>query len=246
MQNINFNSGAIQIIDRVLTIPKNSTDGMIDANLTAAAGAIRSAKLSTTIAGFKNVTIFAPNNDAFSAVSNLVNGLDAANLATILGYHVVNNSVLYSSMLKNKESIRAMDGTELKVTVENDEVYVNAAKVTVPDLLVSDGVIHVINQVLNPANTTEVPNTTATKAPEPAFSGATSAADGQVPFTSDVPTPTSTLPSDVTGAPGNGGGGSGGSGSGNSKTTSNPGMPMNTGAVGAAALFGGAALIMNM
>lgn len=249
MQNINFNGGAIQIINRVLAIPQNSTSGLIDANLTAAAGAIRSADLSKTIAGFNNVTIFAPNNDAFSAISNLVTDLDALNLAAILGYHVVNNSVVYSSMLKNGDSIRAMDGTELKVTVEDDEVYVNAARITVPDLLVSDGVIHVINQVLNPANATEVPDITATKAPEPAFSGATSAADGQVPFTSDVPTPTSTLPSDATGAPGTGGGGGGGSGdsgSGDSQSTSNPGMPMKTGAVGAAALFGGAALIMNM
>lgn len=230
-----------------MTIPQNSTEGLIDANLTAAAGAIRSADLSTTIAGFKNVTIFAPNNEAFSAVSNLVNGLDAADLAAIVGYHIVNNSVLYSTMLQNKQSFRAMDGTELKVTVENDEVYVNAAKITVPNLLISDGVIHVINQVLNPANTTETPNTSETQAPAPAYSGASSAADGQVPFTSDIPAPTSTFPSAATDTPGNQGGNGGEVGSGDSESsTSNPGMPMKTGAVGAAALFGGAALMMNM
>lgn len=248
MQNINFNSGVIQIINSVLTIPQNSTDGLIDANLTAAAGAIRNADFETTLAGFSNVTIFAPNNAAFSAVSNLVAELDSANLAAILGYHVVNNSVLYSSMFQNGNSLRAMDGTELKITVEDDEVYVNAAKITVPDLLVRDGVIHVINQVLNPANATEAPDTSATQAPAPAFIGATSAADGQVPFTSGIPEPTSTFPaaSDVPGG-NNNNGGSGDNGSGASaSSTSNPGMPMKTGAFGAVALFGGAALMMNL
>merc|ERR1712014_145798 len=102
-----------------------------------------------------------------------------------------------------------MGGTELKVTVEDGKVFVNAARVTVPDLLVSDGVIHVINQVLNPANATEAPDTSATQAPAPAFSGATSAADGQVPFTSDIPAPSSTFPA-ATDVPGNAGSGNGG------------------------------------
>jgi len=60
-------------------------------------------------------------------------------------------------------------------------VFVNSAKVIVPDVLVANGVVHVIDSVLNPNNTSAEPNPTTTSA---AFSGASSATD--VPFTSGV------------------------------------------------------------
>ncbi|KAK7959551.1 fasciclin domain-containing protein [Apiospora aurea] len=226
--DVNYTGGVIHIIDRVLVIPQNDTATMTSANLTALSGAVKAANLGPQLDGLKDVTIFAPDNNAFVSISSLLANMSSQDVGKILGYHIVPGAVAYSSMLKN-ETIKAQEGTDLKITVEdNGAVFVNAARVTVPDILVGNGVVHVLNQVLNPDNTQQQPDPSATNPPPPAFNGGSSTSGGGVPFTSDVPTPTGTSPA-ATSAGGN----------------LNNAASMKTGAVGAAALFGGAALLIN-
>ncbi|KAK8079072.1 hypothetical protein PG994_002879 [Apiospora phragmitis] len=224
--DVNYTGGVIHIIDRVLIIPQNDTATMTNSNLTALSGAVKAANLGPQLDGMKDVTIFAPDNDAFVSISSLLANMSSQDVGKILGYHIVPGTVAYSSNLKN-ETIKASDGTDLKITVENDgAVFVNAARVTVPDILVGNGVVHVMNQVLNPDNTSQAPDPSATNAPPPAYNGGSSTSGG-VPFTSDVPTPTDTSPAAT------------------SEGSNLNAAPMRTGAVGAAALFGGAALLIN-
>ncbi|KAK8062386.1 hypothetical protein PG997_014483 [Apiospora hydei] len=226
--DVNYTGGVIHIIDRVLVLPQNDTATMTNANLTALSGAVKAANLGPQLDGLKDVTIFAPDNNAFVSISSLLANMSSQDVGKILGYHIVPGTVAYSSMLKN-ETIKAQDGTDLKITVEdNGAVFVNAARVTVPDILVGNGVVHVLNQVLNPDNTQQQPDPSATNAPPPAFNGGSSTSGGGVPFTSNVPTPTGTSPA-ATSAGGN----------------LNGAASMKSGAVGAAALFGGAALFIN-
>ncbi|KAK9780474.1 putative FAS1 domain-containing protein [Seiridium cardinale] len=225
--NVNFTGGVIHIIDGVLSIPENITDTLSNANLTAAAGAIKATNLG--VSSMRDVTIFAPNNDAFNAIGNVLSELSTGDLASTLGYHVIENDVAYSSDLHNS-TLTTMNGKDVTISVINGTVFVNSAKVTIPDLLVSNGVVHVIDQVLNPDNTTATPDPTASSA-TPGYTGASTDTAG-VPFTSGVPTPTTTFPAAT----------SGGS---EATSTSNPGAPMKTAAVGAAALFGGAAMLAN-
>lgn len=86
-------------------------------------------------------------------------------------------------------------GQSLTVTYEDMKVFINSAEVITTDIIVSNGVMHVVNNVLNPSNATVVENPTATSQPI-AFSGATSAASP--PFTSGI-TATTTAPSAATG-----------------------------------------------
>ncbi|KAK8116622.1 Fasciclin-like arabinogalactan protein [Apiospora kogelbergensis] len=228
--DVNYTGGVIHIIDRVLTLPQNNTMTLTNANLTALSGAVKAANMGPALDTMKDVTIFAPDNAAFASISNLLANMSSQDVGKILGYHVVPGKVAYSSDLSNT-TIKAQDGTDLKITVENNgAVFVNAARVTVPNVLVANGVVHVINQVLNPDNTSQAPDPAQTNAPPPAYNGGSSASGGSVPFTSDVPSPTGTSPAATS---------AGGSGA------QNAAAPLKTGAVGAAALFGGAALIMN-
>lgn len=226
--NITFSGGTIHIVDRVLSMPMNVTDTLTSANLTAAIGAVRKANLETTLGDTKDVTVFAPNNDAFNAIGSLIANMTNEQLTSLVGYHVVNGTVAYSTDLDNS-TLTSLSGDDLTITVINGTVFVNAARVTVPDILFSNGVVHVINQVLNSANTTETPNPTATTVP-PAFSGGSTGTG--IPFTSGITTPTTTFPAATSG--------------GSASSTSNPGVPMRTGAVGVAALFGGAAILVNI
>lgn len=162
-------------------------------------------------------------------------------IVSILEYHVVNGTVAYSTTLMNGTSVPTVQGNNLTITIDNDEVFVNSARVVVPNVLVANGVVHVIDQVLNPNNTAIASPSSSSGMGSPAFSGASSASE--VPYTSGVPTPTSSIA--TTGAAAATGSASGGA-SGSSSSTSNPGVPMKTGAVGAAALFGGAVIAINM
>ncbi|TPX12843.1 uncharacterized protein E0L32_006723 [Thyridium curvatum] len=225
--NLNFTGGVIHIIDSVLSVPMNDSATLVAANLTAAAGAIKQAGLGANLTMLKDVTILAPSNQAFAAIGSLAANLTTEMLSQVLLYHVI-PGVDYSPMIKNGTMVKTAGGMNVTFTVDNGTVYANSAKVVLADVLVSNGVVHVIDGVLNPQNSTAKPNPSASTQ-EPAFTGASSASGGGVPFTSGIPVPTSTAPA-ATGA---------------TSSTKNA-APMMTGAVGAAALFGGAAVLVNL
>lgn len=227
----NFTGGTVHIIDRVLTIPQNDTQTLIDSNLAAAAGAMAASHQADNINLERDVTIFAPTNEAFSAVGSAVEHLTSQQLAKLVQYHVVPGTVVYSSDFKNG-TLTTLSHGNVTITVRNGTVFVNSARIINSDILVSNGVLHVIDNVLNPMNSTATPAATGTSNP-PAFSGASSTSG--VPFTSGVPTATTTAPAasrTTTMA--------------KTSSSSAPGVPVRTGAVGAAALFGGAAMLANL
>ncbi len=226
-----FNNGVIHIIDRLLTVPANVSTTAVAANLTSLVGAVTRADLVEAVDTTPDVTIFAPNNEAFQSIGSALGNITDETLTSVLTYHVVAGTVGYSSMLENM-TLTTLNGADVTISVIDGEVFVNSAKVVTPDVLVSNGVVHVIDNVLNPDNSTATPDS-AMSTQMPAFSGASSATD--IPFTSGVPTPTAPAATGTTGGAG-----------GASSSASGAAMPMRTGAVGAAALFGGAALVYNM
>ena len=139
----------IHVIDTVLTLPQSDSATASAANLTALTGALTTANLVTALDGLKDVTIFAPSNAAFQAIGSAVGSLSTAQLAQILEYHVVNGTVGYSSGLMNM-TLPTLGGGSVNITVEGGSVFVNSAKVTIPDVLVANGVVHVIVRIHSP------------------------------------------------------------------------------------------------
>lgn len=239
--NLNFTGGTIHIIDRVLSVPGNISSTLRDANLTAALGAVQLADLGGDLSEARDITVFAPNNEAFARIASLGGELEQDQLKDILEYHVVEGRVLYSDMISNTTLDTLDDDKQLNITVIDGSVFVNNAEVVIQDVLVANGVVHVINNVLNPDNTTAVPDPSAST-PAPAFTNGATASGGANPFTSGVEAPTTTAPV-ATGA--NPGAGSAG---GDEETSSSEeaAMPMRTGAVGVAALFGAGVVAFNL
>ncbi|KAI4267892.1 MAG: hypothetical protein LQ337_008136 [Flavoplaca oasis] len=234
-----FTGGVVHVIDRVLTIPRNVSSTATSAGLSAVVGALRQAELVDTVQSLSDVTIFAPNNSAFNSIGSAISNLTMENLTSILTYHVVNGTVAYSSMLENDMTVPSLAGGELRISVEGTDIFVNSAKVLIPNVLVANGVIHVIDNVLNPNNTETEPDTAA-EVQTPAFEGATST-DNLGSLTSGVPTPTSAefgaAPTPAEEAPAEGSeGAEGGEGSGAGKKE---------GAMALAALFAAGGFYMN-
>ena len=232
----------MHVIDSVLTIPLNATSTALSADLGALVGGLISTNLISTIGSAADVTIFAPSNQAFVAAGSRLRDLNQLQLLGVLEYHVINGSVLYSSSIVSGQ-IETLYGSQLNVSVSGGAIFVNEARVINPDILIAGGVMHVIDSVLNPNNTGEA--NPSGSSPAVGFAGASSANVGDL--TSGVPAPSTTVTQLVvttkkvaqgyttTGAKATKGG----------KTTSSGMAPLQTGAVGAAALFGGAALLAN-
>ncbi|KAI7783601.1 beta-ig-h3 fasciclin [Diaporthe eres] len=228
--DVTFTGGIVHIIDSVLTIPANDSATALAANLTALAGALTTADLVSTVDMAQDVTIFAPSNEAFAAIQNLAANLSTEQLSSILTYHVVQGTVGYSSSLTSGLQLTTLNNGQVTITIDDGDVFVNSAEVEVADVLVSNGVVHVIDNVLNPDNSTARPDVTASTQ-LPAFSGASSASG--VPFTSGITATGTAAPTGGAGA------------TATSSTAAQAGVPMQTAAVGAAALFGGAAMLAN-
>ncbi|KAI7381109.1 hypothetical protein KC336_g18884 [Hortaea werneckii] len=257
--NVNYTNGVVHIIDEVLMIPGNLTSTAQNANLTAFLGAAQNASIASTLLGAEDLTIFAPSNAAFQDIGSLTGNLTMEQLANILSYHVINGTVAYTSDLSNT-SLPTLEGSDVQITISNGSVMVNNATVTNANILFSGGVIHVIDQVLNPNSTSGSSSNSSSSGSdnENAF-GATSSASN-VPFTSGQPAPTTTYTELVTSTsqviisqtPTGGAGGASGAGSdsGNSDSSSSSTgaawIAKPTGAMGAAALFGGAAFYAGM
>merc|ERR1711939_148119 len=258
--NVNYTNCVVHIIDDVLMIPGNLTSTAQNANLTAFLGAAVNASVASTLLGAEDLTIFAPSNAAFQDIGSLVGNLTMDQLANILSYHVIEGTVAYSSDLSNT-SLTTLQGDDVQITIANGAVMVNNATVTNANILFAGGVIHVIDQVLNPNSnsSSSSSNSTSPDSDSDNAFGATSSAS-EVPFTSGQPTPTTTFTELVTSTSQvivsqtpNGGAGGADSDSSDSDSDSSSSSSEDaawiakpTGAMGAAALFGGAAFLAGM
>jgi uncharacterized surface protein with fasciclin (FAS1) repeats len=125
-------------------IPANLSSTAIQGGLSAAAGALIETDLVSALEEMEEITVFVPNNDAFASIANLVGNLSTDALASILQYHVV-EGVLYSSDLENGTQTTA-GGEDIDVVVSEEEgVFVDSARVVIPDILIANGVVHVID-----------------------------------------------------------------------------------------------------
>ena len=115
------------------------------ANLTSLAGALTAANLVETVDTLAGVTIFAPTNDAFKAIGNLLPNLTMEQTTDILTYHVVAGTVGYSALLKDDMKLTTVNGAELTIRLVDGKVFVNGAQVVIADVLTNNGVVHVIN-----------------------------------------------------------------------------------------------------
>jgi len=118
--------------------------------------AAMAAGLVETLQGKGPLTVFAPTDAAFAALpAGTLDGLlkDPAALKKILLYHVVSGAVTADQVV-GLTSATSVEGSPIAISVKDGAVYLNgSAQVVTPDVMASNGVIHVIDKViLPPAN----------------------------------------------------------------------------------------------
>lgn len=117
------------------------------------AKALTAAGLVETLKGAGPYTILAPTDEAFAKIPQ--KDLDAllANkeeLTKVLKYHVISGNVP-SSQVATMTDAATLEGSKITIKVVDGKVTLNGkADVTSPDIIASNGTIHVINTVLMP------------------------------------------------------------------------------------------------
>ena len=97
-------------------------------------------------------TLFAPTDKAFSKMPDddrMSLWANKKKLKQVLQYHVVQDKVT-GAMLKKSSALKTMEGHSLSVSSSGNDIYVDKATVQITDLPCSNGVIHVIDQVIMP------------------------------------------------------------------------------------------------
>ncbi len=131
-------------------------------NLTTLAAAVDAAGIKAALNAKGPFTIFAPNNAAFTALLEalelndlpaVVNALTQEGVAQLLQAHVIPDS-LGAAELTAKDYTTINDST-ITITKEGNNVFVNGAQVMTADIKAGNGVIHIIDSVINLPPVTE-------------------------------------------------------------------------------------------
>ena len=116
---------------------------------------LQTADLVDALKGDGPFTVFAPTNKAFSklpegTVEMLLKPENKALLTQVLTYHVVSGKVMAEDVM-SLTSATTVEGSDVKVVTAMGKVMIDDATVTKADVKTSNGVIHVIDTVLLPA-----------------------------------------------------------------------------------------------
>ncbi len=121
--------------------------------------AAKAAGLAGALAEGKNLTIFAPTDEAFAklpegTVESLLKPENKDKLVAILTYHVLPRKLTSNQMLAGPFHVRTLKGAgdRTLAIAKGDSVTIDNATVVKADIMTDNGVIHVIDSVMLPSN----------------------------------------------------------------------------------------------
>ena len=196
--NVTCSNGVIHVIDHVLVPPgiMNLVQTAEYYSFNTLVTAVSKANLISALSGNSTkLTVFAPTDAAFAALpSGVLNYLlsNTTALTQVLTYHVA-SGYLPASKVVTMSSIMTLQESSLPVNATGGVVKVGIATVTTPNIVCSNGIIHVINAVLVPGGILNVVQTAeyydfSTLVTAVQDAGLVSTLSGPGPFTVFAPT----------------------------------------------------------
>lgn len=155
MEDTVMTEAGVEVGGAMMVPSKNIVENaMGSSDHTTLVAAVKQAGLVETLSGAGPFTVFAPTNGAFAMVpkatlDGLMKPEMKADLTKILTYHVVSGAVKAAD-LKDGMELTTVQGGKLMVSIKDGVVMINGAKVTIADVVSSNGVTHVIDAVLMP------------------------------------------------------------------------------------------------
>jgi len=160
-EDIRVTNGWVHGIDGMMKAPEGDIVDILGnrTDMTTLTSLLTAAGLVDVIRADKNITVFAPTDDAFAklpkdTIDFLTNATNVNKLRQVLLYHVVPKTTLYSIGMRHAMEFPTADhGHDNLMLLEDyntDDVYINRALVSEKDISATNGVIHVIDDVQIP------------------------------------------------------------------------------------------------
>ncbi|XP_014879640.1 periostin, osteoblast specific factor b isoform X3 [Poecilia latipinna] len=154
-------NGVVHVIDRVITSVGSTIQDYIEVeeDLTTLADVAQTAGLLEKLGQPGFYTLFAPTNDAFDKIGGdtmerLLSDKDV--LRALLNFHLL-GSVQCSEAIMAGTSYETLEGNNIEIGCDGDSLTVNGIKMVLKkDIVTTNGVIHLIDQVLIPDSAKQV------------------------------------------------------------------------------------------
>ncbi|KAM7412785.1 hypothetical protein PAMA_020253 [Pampus argenteus] len=154
-------NGVVHVIDRVISAVGNTIKDVIevDDELTTLSDVAQDSNFLEKLGQPGHYTLFAATNEAFESLgSNVLNRIrnDKEALKAFLNFHLL-DSVQCSEAIMSGSSYQTMEGNNIEIGCDGDSLTVNGIKMVLKkDIVTTNGVIHLIDQVLMPDSAKQV------------------------------------------------------------------------------------------
>lgn len=162
--DIMASNGVIHVVDEVIDLPTIVTHATANSNFTSLVQTLTSAgqpDFVTILSGSGPFTVFAPTNDAFTALNaELAPGgiasVSAANITRVLQYHVVGEANVLAATLTEGQIVTPILTPAQTFTIQLSggakikDANNRISTIVATDVQCSNGVIHVLDKVLLP------------------------------------------------------------------------------------------------
>ena len=122
-----------------------------DRFLTRLLRALDSTELGKQLNEPGSFTLFAPVNLAFELIDNrsfdeLMKPANRQRLVDILSYHIIADKKMFKD-LRNGQKLQALNGKDITISIRDNMVHINGAKILSRDKQASNGVVHCVSAV---------------------------------------------------------------------------------------------------
>lgn len=144
-----------EIIEPEVTVTTIVDAAVSNGSFTTLVAALQATGLDATLADTSaKFTVFAPTDDAFALLGQeTIDALlaDTDTLSNILTYHVISGEVNAATAISLAgTTVEMVNGDSVGLSLDGDNLLVNASTVVMTDIQTDNGIIHVIDAVLTP------------------------------------------------------------------------------------------------
>ena len=145
----------ISVVSISFADEKNIIDSISDNNrLQKLNEFVTKSELSKNLLDYATLTLFAPLDDAFAALSaktyyGYLNEKNRDKLQKLVNYHFV-EGIYGNENIEDVITTKSINGLDLEIKKINGILYVNGAEVVEANIKFSNGIVHLTNRVLIP------------------------------------------------------------------------------------------------
>lgn len=143
----------VHFVDKVFWFPQHATTTLSQGKADSFNAAVSAAQMGAVMDTGSNMTFFVPYNSVLDGLLGAAD-VEPAKIKGVLSMHTAHGAYFANDIAK-MEKLTMLDGSIVKVDLEDHTFRIGGAKVALKDVLVRNGVVHVVDGILKPTSTME-------------------------------------------------------------------------------------------